>query len=285
MRNLISTLIVLITFFQVSAQVGINTTNPQQEVHLAGSTENVRIDGLNDTNNVNNYGVDQTTRVFADADGDLILGSMGDDFEILVDTDNYLENVENPTSIIIQTGTGLGYNPAGIPVDHLNASFTLTAKAIVEVNYSVSWSVYHVQHHKKKRIEDQRSKIIQTGLFFRENDIDGDAVIYDGNGDIINEVNGGSWCIDTTPTGDNCLEEGGLIALNGQFYNNSLPEEGSYQCIKNTASDYVILGPGTYIAMFAARMQVGDTGGTGESRIYLGICMDELQIMAYYYAE
>lgn len=284
MKYIIFTYFILFCFSENMAQVGINTTNPQEEVHIAGASENVRIEGLNDSNNIDNFGVDQTTRVFVDEDGDLILGSMDDNFELLIDTDNYLEDVQDPTSLIIQTGTGLGYNPAGIPAI-ANPSFTITKKAIIEINYSVSWSIYHVQHHKKKRIEDQRAKIIQTGIYFRYDDIDGEAVIYDGNGDLINGVDNETWCIDTNPTGDTCLEEGGFLALNGQFYNNSEAEHGSYQNFKNTASDFVILGPGTYIALFAARLQVDNTQGTGESRIYLGNGKDELQLIAYYFNE
>ena len=289
MKYIILTFMLVFTLSEVISQVGINTANPQQEVHVAGSIENVRIDGLNETYNINNFGDDSTTRVYVNASGDLILGSLGDDgFEILVDTDNYLNNDENPTSQISQVGTGLGYNPAGILNDP-SFVFTLTDKAILEINYSVTWSIYHVQTLKKKRIDDQRSKIIQTGVYFRPVDSDGNygaALIVDGNNEVINGLgvnNDIPWCIDTTPTGDNCLEWGGLIALNGQFYNNAHKERGSYLNFKNTASDFIILDAGTYVALFAGRMEVDDTSGSGESRIYLGSGNDEMQIIAYYF--
>lgn len=275
---------ILFCFSENIAQVGINTTNPQEEVHVAGSIENIRIEGLNDTNNVDNYGEGQTTRVFTDGNGDLILGSMDDDFELLIDTDNYLRNVQNPTNLINQTGTGYGYTPAGIPAI-ANPEFTLTKKAIVEINYSVSWNIYHIQSQERKRIEDQRAKIIQTGVYFRYDDIDGEAVIYDGNGDLINGVDGETWCINANPSDQTCLEEAGFLALNGQFYNNGDAEHGSYKYFKNTASDFVILGPGTYILLFAAKLQVDETQASGASRIYLGHGKDELQLVAYYFNE
>jgi len=286
MRYLISIFIFLIPFLEASGQVGINTIDPQQEVHVAGPTENVRIDGLNFTNNDNNFGVDQTTRVFANANGDLILGSMGDDFEILVDTHNYLEDGENASDKIIQTGTDLGYWAAGTP-RITNPSFTIPVgkTAIVEVNYSVSWSIYNIGNDDiRKRIKDKRARIIQTGIYLIDGN--GDFVIYDGLGNVINEINGlgeFSWCL-SNPAGNGC-DYIGLFAINGQFYNNSSSDEGSYICIKNTASDYVILGEGTYTAMYAGRVQVDDTQGSGAITVFIGPCNDELQIIAYYFSE
>ena len=94
--------ILAITCFAFSfaeAQVGINTIDPQQTVHVGGSNSSVQIDGLNATNNTQNVGASGTTRVFVDADGDLTLGSARTNVEILVDTDNYLEDVENSMKI------------------------------------------------------------------------------------------------------------------------------------------------------------------------------------------
>ena len=52
--------IVLILFLgfavSIEAQVGINTLEPKQTLHVAGTTENVRVEGLNATNNPNNLG-------------------------------------------------------------------------------------------------------------------------------------------------------------------------------------------------------------------------------------
>ena len=35
--------------------------------------------------------------------------------------------------------------------------------------------------------------------------------------------------------------------------------------------------------MFAEQLAVGDTGGTGAVKLYLGPGMDEVQIVAYYF--
>ncbi len=45
--------IILLMLFPmlVFSQVGIYTTNPQEVLHVSGSTPNVKIDGLNEINN------------------------------------------------------------------------------------------------------------------------------------------------------------------------------------------------------------------------------------------
>lgn len=281
MKN-IFIILFLVIVSKVSAQVGINTTDPQQTVHLSGSTANVRVDGLNETNNNKNLGTDSTTRVFVDAEGDLILGTSGNNVEILVDSSDYLVNTEDNGNIIHQTGTGFGYNTAGVPNNFPGDAFTLTGNAILEVNYSVSWSAYKTGG-ANGRIADKHARIIQTALYFRRvtNPADpyaGPAVVYD-----IEEkaINGGPWCIQANSGG--CQETGGLIALNGQFYTNTHKSNGSYRGYRNTGTDYVKLGPGTYVALFAGQMAVRDVSGTGAVKMYLGSANDELQIIAYYY--
>lgn len=266
------------------AQVGVNTTNPQQDVHVAGSNANVRVDGLNMSNNLDNLGTNSTTRVFVDANGDLILGDHGTSVEMLVDTDNYLDDVEDPTNLITQTGVAFGYDPAGIPTNFPAVSFTLTKNAIVEVNYSVSWSIYKTSG-RNGRIPDQHARIVQTAVYFRQvtdptDPMAGPAVIYDVDG---NPINGGPWCIDVNAGGTVCLEQGGLLALNGQFYTNGEDRRGAYQEFKNSGSDYVKLGPGTYVALFAAQLAVGNVAGTGAVKMYVGSGSDEMQIIAHYY--
>lgn len=261
------------------SQVGIGTNAPKQEVHVAGATETVRVEGLDATNNANNLGTGSTTRVYADAEGDLVLGSLPETIAILYDHENYLVDVEDPTSLINQTGGGFGYDPAGTPTDGLAASFTLTKNAIVEVNYSVSWSVYKTAN-ASGRIADEHARIVQVGAYFRQNNYLGAAVINDVDG---NPINDGPWCIDVNSAGTICQETGGMFALNGQFYNNGDSRNGEYENFQNTGSDYVKLGPGTYTVMFAAQLAVGDTGGTGAVKMYLGSGKDDLQVIAHYY--
>lgn len=290
MKSLALLLIVSIFSFNIhllSAQVGINTANPEELVHVAGTTANVRVEGLSNVSpteyNPDNQGVGSTTRVYVNAQGDLILGSASDGVGLLVDSANYLDDRENQYNIIIQKGYGSGYNPAGTPIEP-NAIFTLSTNAILEVNYSVSWSVYNEISLYKKRLDDQRARIIHTGIYFMtnvnnpSNPLGGIPVTVDADGDTIN---GKKWCIDPNPS--NCGLYAGLIGLSGQFYKNSNSEVGEYQNFQTTGTDYVKLPPGTYIALFAARFQVEDTNGNGSAKIWLGTGKDELQIRAYYY--
>lgn len=255
-------------------QVGINTTTPQEELHIAGPTSTIRIEGLNNINNVNNLGTGSTTPVYVDADGDLILGTLTDNVAILFDSEDYLMNVQDPTNLINQTGGGAGFSQGGIPIGGTAISFTLTKPAIVEINYAVTWTVGK-NVAPNSRIDDFRARIVQTAMYFRQNNYLGPAVINDYYG---NPINGGPWCITS-----NCSELGGLLGINGQFYNNISDRNGEWKSYRNTASDYVVLGPGTYTPMFAAQLAVGDTAGTGAVKLYLGGEKDEVQIIAYYF--
>lgn len=270
---------VFMAFGFCHSQVGINTSNPQQAVHVAGAIETVRIDGLSAANNIDNLGAGSTTRVFVDDNGDLVLGKQVDNIEILFDSENYLVDGISPTTLINQTGNAFGYTTAGIPIGGTATSFTLTQNAIVEINYSVSWSVYKTAN-ANGRIDDEHARIVQTGVYFRENNYLGAAVVNDVDGV---PINSGPWCIDVNASGTVCQELGGLLAINGQFYNNGDSRNGEYENFHNTGSDYVKLGPGTYTAMFAAQLAVGDTSGTGAVKMYLGTGNDDIQIIAHYY--
>ena len=127
--------------------------------------------------------------------------------------------------------------------------------------------------------------MIQTGVYFRLvsdplDPLGGVAVVNDLDG---NPINGGPWCIDVNASGTVCQEIGGLLAINGQFYNNANRSNGAYQNFQNTGTDYVKLGPGTYIALFAGQIAVGSTIGAGAAKLYLGSGNDDLQIIAHYY--
>jgi len=272
--------IVCLLVFNISfAQVGINTTSPVQDLHVAGATENVKVDGLNTINNVNNLGMLNSSKVYVDTNGDLTLATSTRNVEILFDSENYLEDAPTPNNLVNQTGGGFGYTVAGIPLAGIvGSSFTLTKPAIIEVNYSVSWQVYKTAS-ASGRIADEHARIIQTGIFFRDA-VTMAPVITDVLG---NNINDGPWCVDVNSGGTVCNEWGGMLGINGQFYNNSESKNGEYANYHNTASDYVRLNPGAYVAFFAAQLAVGDTGGTGAVKMHLGTGKDDLQIIAHYY--
>ena len=53
-----------LTFYSLLSigQVGINNTNPQQELHVSGTNSTIRIEGLNATNNPLNLGPNEIGR-------------------------------------------------------------------------------------------------------------------------------------------------------------------------------------------------------------------------------
>lgn len=260
-----------------NAQVGVNTNTPLEEVHVAGPTSNIRIDGLNFPNNPSNMGVGSSSRVFVDAEGDLVLGTETSDVEVLFNPDNYLEDPETTggfnANVINQTGTGSGYTTAGWPrvPGPGNSSFTLTRNAIIEINYSVSWNL----EKSNQPVDDHHARVIQTFLYLIKEDAPGAGLVqFDIDG---NPVSG-----DPTFTYP--------LGINGQFYTNGDDganpggtQGGAYTNFHNTGTDYVKLGPGRYRPMFAAQCAVGDTGGTGAVQMFLGTGNDEVQVVAHYY--
>lgn len=267
---------IFLASIKIVAQVGINTADPQQTLHVAGANaiDNVRVGGLNSPNNTNNLGSDYTTRVLVNANGDLVLGTTSEQpFELLVDAENYIQDGLNSGNSIIQTGNGSGFREAGTPNDIPGAVFTLTKNAIVEVNYSISWTILK---NSQRRLSDKDARIVQTALYFRK----GTRAELEAN------PYGGTYYPGTPPN----IRI--LTALSGQFYANGDPADpnneqgnyGAYQNFQNTGTDYVELPAGTYVALFVGQVAVSSAAATGAVECYLGAGPeDNLQILAYYY--
>ena len=246
------------------AQVGVNTTTPQEEVHVAGSTSTIRVEGLNAANNPLNLGAGSSTRVFADAEGDLVLGALENNIEVLFNPFNYLADPQDTggsdANVVNQTGVGSGYTIAGWPrlLGPGLSTFTLTRNAIVEINYSVSWQV----EKSGIPVDDEHARVVQTLLYLRQGGPMGPIVTTD---------------LDGVP-----LTIGYALGLNGQFFTSGSTTAANKNMF-NTGTDYVKLPPGTYCPMFAAQLAVGNTGGTGAVKMFLGGQQDEVQIIAHYY--
>lgn len=271
MKTYISTLALLIStsFF---GQVGINTTTPLQGVHVGGASSTVRVEGLSYPNNPNNLGPGNTSRVFVDANGDLMLGNAQANIAILFDSENYLNDESNPSiNQITQHGYGDGFTNAGIPRDIPNSTFTLTEPAIIEINYSVTWLI---EKNGTNRVGDGNARAVQTLLYFRQNDYLGPVVTHDLDGALI----GGAFEISA---GSSIL--GGGLGISGQYYNNKHSLKGEYENFHNSGTDYVKLPPGTYCPMFSAQLAVSDASSAGAMKMYIGTGNDEVQIIAHYY--
>jgi len=107
------------------AQIGINTSAPQQALHISGTGTGIaqpviRIDGLNSTNNPAHESTTSTKRVFADANGTLVIADNAQ-------TNKFYTSVSLPSTDI----------PAGTERPVTSQSFTLNYPSIVHVEARV----------------------------------------------------------------------------------------------------------------------------------------------------
>lgn len=252
----------------VAQNVGINTPTPSEQLHVAGNTSTIRIDGLDATNNVKNLGAGSSSRVYINAAGDLVLGVAANNVAILFDSANYLDDSHTTggacANVVNQTGGGTGYSQVACPrvIGPGTSSFTLTKNAIVEINYSMSWQV----EKSGVPITDNFARIVQCYMYLRK----GPTASGPTNPIVSTDL-------DMVP-----ITLGGALGLNGQFYTNGA-FSGQNSNFHNTGTDYVKLGPGTYTPMFAASLTVGSAGGTGAVKMFVGESNDEVQIIAHYY--
>ena len=124
-------LVILSLFIAVStisgwAQgVGINTSNPQEALHVAGTNAIIRVDGLNSVNNSKNMGGSDTYNLMVDADGNLSIGE---------DSGELASEVSFSSPSVVQTGADASMNSNEL----YTKTFTLTHRAFVVVTYYIS---------------------------------------------------------------------------------------------------------------------------------------------------
>jgi hypothetical protein len=259
----IYTLASLFHIIILSAQVGIGTIAPVEQIHIAGSNSTVRVEGLNAANNSLNNGTQGNSRVFVNSNGDLVLGTKDDNLAVLFNPNDYLKSDEASPSTFVQTGTGSGYQYVGEAnaSGEGNAYFTLTKNAIVELNYAVSWKLQK-GGGGNKLIQDGNARIVQSYVaLFRWN------------------AGAGSWQLVTTDLDSASI---GLLGLSGQYHANN-DEGGGAEYFYNNGTDYVKLPPGIYLPRFAVQVAVSATNGYGAIKFVIGGKHDEMQAIAHYY--
>ncbi len=115
------------------AQVGIGTTNPQQDLHIAGNSSTIRIEGLNSTNNVNNNGIDNPV-IKVNPDGDLILEPAVNAMTIdASDADTFMATPVVLSDNIGELTSAVAYT----------ANITLTKQTLVEITFWTACDLYN----------------------------------------------------------------------------------------------------------------------------------------------
>ncbi len=119
-------LLIFSSQINVTAQVGIGTTEPSQSLHIAGSTSTIRVEGLSSTNNNYNNGSTESV-VHVNSNGDFVL------------------KPQYPLNLVSLIGSNFINPPANIvtndggPVNTIiaNGSFTTSKNGMVNVEYAV----------------------------------------------------------------------------------------------------------------------------------------------------
>ncbi len=128
----------------IYGQVGINTDNPQQTLHLAGSSEKFRIESLNGVNNPLNLGDFNSDGDMENDTYPLYVDEYGD-FTLRLKTVINSEDLEafNDTSLPT-TGVALSkYNTAGKDSTMIK-TFTIKVNrpSIIQIKYNISFDIY-----------------------------------------------------------------------------------------------------------------------------------------------
>ena len=162
-----------------NAQVGIGTTNPQQELHIAGTNSTIRVEGLNATNNPNNTGGTDTFPVHVDANGDFVIPNAPSTVEQLVNVFDPMPSVIN-----LQTQANSGYNS----IELYNRSFTLTKTALVIINYTQGYDVQ--SYNNTTYVSDSRAKMIQSWFYLGDGTTPDFTKLYGNYGQSYTNTNG-----------------------------------------------------------------------------------------------
>lgn len=164
-----STLLGFISIISLAQNVGINTTNPQQKLEIAGTVNvidtnigttgvklvqpTIRIDGLNSTNNSTVFsGADTVNPLYVDANGNTIT---------IKGVEAY-NNTQPGTDAII-TPVTLTANPSGVTANLVTVSFTLNQASIVNISSMLS---ANVKNSSGAELVDGRARLIGAGFYF-----------------------------------------------------------------------------------------------------------------------
>ena len=134
----------------VFGQVGINTTNPQEALHIAGSDSNIRVEGLNNSNNANNLGGVNNYNLMVDTNGDLSLG---------LQSGLLLSETKLASPVAVQSTATAGLNAAEL----YQENFTLAQRALVVITYNIA--IEFMSYDGLTKLKDGRAKIAHNYFY------------------------------------------------------------------------------------------------------------------------
>ncbi len=134
----------------VFGQVGINTADPQEALHIAGSDSNIRIEGLNNANNANNLGGVNNYNMMVDTNGNLSLGLQSG----LLSSESKL-----PSTVTVQSTALAGLNSGEL----YQENFTLSQRALVVITYNVA--IEFKSYDGSTKLKDGRAKIAHNYFY------------------------------------------------------------------------------------------------------------------------
>lgn len=152
MNNLLLFVICCLFFGISNAQegfVGINTSNPQQSLHIAGMDSSFRIEMLDSINNISNRS-QLNAPLYVDADGVLTL-----EFDLLHNTNSGDEiDVDSESSSIFQFGI------ENIDQEIFRKTITVARDSFLEIKFSLSFQVF--LNEQEDKITDRLARVIRN---------------------------------------------------------------------------------------------------------------------------
>lgn len=175
--------ILLLTSTILNAQVGIGTSNPQEDLHIAGNNSTIRIESLNNVNNPLNDGL-KNARVFIDSNGELTLtppnftaGGSGNSnlpLNFLIDVPNFIpDNIDGlpaPYNSLGRIATS-GLANESTEVFIYSVTFTTPQACTVEVKHGVTIVISgsDMSIPSLAYINDSKTRVITTFFCFDVN--------------------------------------------------------------------------------------------------------------------
>lgn len=141
------------SLFCQAQNVGINTVDPQQKLHIGGTDSNMRIDAFNGDNNTSNTSQTVTAPLYVDHQGVLTL-----EFEPYYASDGNDDFDGNSGSSIVTQDVG---NEAIVEqIIFQSAEIYVPRPSYIQVTYSMSFSVKYDRNGNP--ITDKLARIIQN---------------------------------------------------------------------------------------------------------------------------